>query len=103
MEQKAAMLDALRDGIVRLCSPLRIYVYNQKTSTAGELSSVKLCVVIPDGDSREVECRLYMELESDLPFDVLVYTEAEWQALLETRLSFAQHIRETGRLLYAID
>ena len=53
MEQKAAMLDALRDGIVRLCSPLRIYVYNQKTSTAGELSSVKLCVVIPDGDSRE--------------------------------------------------
>ena len=43
MEQKAAMLDALRDGIVRLCSPLRIYVYNQKTSTAGEgLSSLRM-------------------------------------------------------------
>ena len=103
MNEKTALLDALRDGIVRLCAPCRIYVFNQKSSPSGEVTAVKLCVIVPGGDPRETESRLYVQLESDLPFDLLVYTQEEWHRLLQTRLSFARHIRETGRLLYAAD
>lgn len=103
METTNRPLDALRDEIVRLCAPRQIYVFNQKNTPSGDVASVKLCVVIPGGDSREEESRLYLHLESDLPFDLLVYTQQEWQRLLDTKLSFARHIRETGRLLYEGD
>ncbi len=103
MGKKEERLTALRDAIVHLCAPRQIYMFHQKSSLAGDLTAVKLCVIIPGGDSQETECRLYMELESDLPFDLLVYTQEEWKRLLDTKLSFAQHIRETGRLLYAAD
>ena len=56
---------------------------------------------VPTG--RLPEGRLYAELESELPFDLLVYTEEEWRLLLGTELSFARHIRDTGRVLYAAD
>ena len=97
------LLSALRDDIVRLCAPKKIYVFHQKTSPDGALTAVKLCVIVPSGDAREAEGRLYAELESELPFDLLVYTEEEWRLLLGTELSFARHIGDTGRVLYAAD
>lgn len=45
---------------------------------------MKLCVVIPEGDSEAAERRLYLEVESELPFDALVYTGGEWKELLES-------------------
>lgn len=100
---ECAALDELRDQIVDLCAPREIFLFSRKQSPAGELTAVKLCVIIPSGDARAVECRLYVSLESELPFDVLVYTEEEWRRLLAAELSFANRIRETGRVLYAAD
>ena len=100
---KSSLLAALRDDIVRLCTPEKIYVFHQKNSPSGELTAVNLCVILPEGDARAAEGRLYGELESELPFDLLVYTAEEWRQLLNTELSFARHIRETGRVLYAAD
>ena len=96
-------LNRLRDDIVQLCAPSEILVFSQKQKLCGELSSVKLCVIIPQGDSRAVEHRLYVEVESDVSFDVLVYTQEEWQRLLHTEMSFAAHIRKTGRVIYEAD
>ena len=39
------LLSALRDDIVRLCAPKKIYVFHQKTSPDGALTAVKLCVM----------------------------------------------------------
>lgn len=105
MESKQCMgrLNGLRDDIVRLCAPREIYLFSQKHQMSGDLCSVKLCVIIPDGDARKVEHKLYVEMESELPFDVLVYTDEEWRLLLENKMSFASHIQKSGRVLYAAD
>ncbi len=101
MESDAILL--LRDEIVRLCAPQKIYVFSQKNSMEGQLCAVKLCVIIAEGDSHRVEHGLYVELDSDVPFDVLVYTQDEWQHLLKNNMSFASRIQKSGRLLYAAD
>ena len=69
---------ALRDEVVRLVSPLRIMVFSRKQTLDGTLASVKLAVIIGAGDPHAAEHRLYMELEADIPFDVVVYTAQEW-------------------------
>ena len=93
-------LSQLTKDIVGLLSPEKIIVFSQKHSAEGSLTSVKLCIIIADGDPKAAEHRIYMELENDLPFDVLVYTHTEWQHLLETPYSFAGRIQEMGRVVY---
>ena len=97
------LLENLRDDIVRLSSPRELILFSEKHQPDGGLSSVKLCVIIKKGNSRQIEHKLYVEMESELPFDILVYTEDEFRRLLENRMSFAAQIRRTGRVLYAAD
>ena len=97
---RSAVLQQLCEGIVRLLQPVSITAFSQKQDAAGRLQSVKLCDRISNGDSEEAERCLCMELESDLPFDVLVYTREEWEDLLSSPSSFACRIRETGSVLY---
>jgi hypothetical protein len=97
------MLNRLRDDIIRISDPKELLLFSHKQSPSGDLCSVKLCVIICGGDSRRMEHKLYVEVESDLSFDVLVYTESEWEKLLENRMSFAARIKKTGRVLYAAD
>ena len=94
---------ALRDEVVRLVSPLRIMVFSRKQTLDGTLASVKLAVIIGAGDPHAAEHRLYMELEADIPFDVVVYTAQEWEQRLRDPLSFAARIRDTGVVLYAAE
>ena len=94
---------ALRDEVVRLVSPLRMMVFSRKQTLDGTLASVKLAVIIRGGDSHAAEHRLYMELEADIPFDVVVYTAQEWEQRLRDPLSFAARIRDTGVVLYAAE
>ena len=98
---KELPLVELRDAIVRLAAPETILLVSRKEAVDGSLTAVKLCVVIGEGDPDAVERRLYMDLDSDLPYDVLVYTRGEWDRLAEDAASFASRIRKTGRVLYA--
>lgn len=98
---KELPLVELRDAIVRLAAPETILLVSRKEAVDGSLTAVKLCVVIGEGDPDAVERRLYMDIDSDLPYDVLVYTRGEWDRLAEDVASFASRIRKTGRVLYA--
>lgn len=97
------LVNSLRDDIVKLCKPLKIVLFSRKQRSNGEYYAVKFCVIIPEGNARLVERRLYVEIESELAFDVLVYTAEEWKKLLENAMSFAAHIECTGRVLYAAE
>lgn len=101
MSQEWLPLEELRDAIVRLADPEAILLASRKEAVDGGLTSVKLCVVIGAGNPGDVERRLYMDIDSDLPYDVLVYTRGEWDRLAEDPASFASRIRKTGRVLYA--
>ena len=94
------LLDKLLAEIVETARPSRVLLFSQKTCPDGSPSSVKLCVIIPDGDPRAVEHRLYMEIEAELSFDVLVYTAQQWERLARTPYSLAARADKAGRVLY---
>jgi|LSQX01.3.fsa_nt_gb hypothetical protein len=96
-------LKKLSDEIIRISGACRLILFSYKQDTGGNLSSVKLCAVIKSGDSQEMENKLYLNIDSELPFDILVYNQAEWDNLLKDEMSFASRINSLGRVLHAAD
>lgn len=84
--------------------PGRVVLFGSRARDAtGSGGDFDLLVVIdlPDPDGpRTPAVRLAL---GDLPgaFDIVVYTPEEWESWSEHPLSFANHVRETGRVLYA--
>ncbi|MCI9413592.1 MAG: hypothetical protein HFJ79_00240 [Clostridiales bacterium] len=93
-------LDALRDAVIGRAHPDTIILFSQKRGLDGRLSSVKLCVVADCESPRRLERELYLQVESDLPYDVLCYRPSEWECLCRDGDSFAARIRRSGRVLY---
>ena len=94
------VLENLIAGIVPVAAPVKILQYHEKYKPNGEPLSVKLCIVTPRTDVDKIEHELYVTLDCDVPFDLLVYDTEEWEHLINTPLSFAKRIQETGRVLY---
>jgi hypothetical protein len=89
------------DQILDLCNPYMIILFNTKYDLFDNLTSFKLCVIVPDNvDTTELEYTLYLELECENPFDVLLYKVSEWSNLCDDDASFAGKISKTGVVLY---
>lgn len=97
---KAAEVACVVDKIVELVRPIRIYLYNQRFSAAGSTTGFKLCVVADFADKAEAERNIYLEIDSEVPFDVILYTPAEWRDLCDHIDSFARKIFLTGTVVY---
>lgn len=80
--------------------PQRIYLYNQRYSAAGATTAFKLCVVAEFPDIAAAEREIYLEIDCEVPFDVLLYTPAEWEELCAKPSSFARKIQATGKVVY---
>lgn len=81
-------------------APEKIIIYNKKTNPAGKISSFKLCIVMDTQNSLQCESEIYGSIESDLPFDVLVYTLEQWEKYAAQNDSFAAQISRTGVVVY---
>lgn len=91
-------LRALLDEIGRISQPERLIVYGLKREGAGErVRDVNVCVVCDCEDKRMLERKLYLGIESEISFDVIIYTPDEWAALLRDPQSYASRIAEKGR------
>lgn len=90
------------DEIKSICSPLNIILVSNKVNTDGELVSFKLVVVVNDsaGEISDLECRLYMEIDCDIPFDLVLYKESEWNKFKNDIGTFAWKIYNTGAYIY---
>ncbi len=91
---------AVVDEIIAMLSPRKIYMYSKKDNAKGEITSFKLCVVAPLADKQQAELEIYREIDSDIPFDVLIYTPEEWALLSGDPTAFANHIHKTGMVVY---
>ena len=83
-----------------LCSPEKIYLYHAKFDLNQQVTSFKICVVAETGDKAALERKIYLSLDCDLPYDLVLYTPEEWEACMQNPHSFAGTIREKGVLLY---
>ena len=58
--------------IVELFHPSRVIEYNTKYDMDGNISAFKLCIVGDIPDKRRMLTRIFDEVDSDIPYDVLV-------------------------------
>ena len=86
--------------IARLFSPERVILFSVKRSVSGAVRSFKVCVVMDTPRTPDIEKRIYLEVDSKLPFDVLVYTPREWAELVSQADSFASTIIREGTVVY---
>ena len=91
---------SLVDELTAYCAPQYVYLFSAKTDPADDLLSFKLCIVIDTQDKDRLEHDLYLELDCEYPFDIVIYTEEEWERFTKKENSFAKTIFEKGRLIY---
>ena len=91
---------AVADRLVALLSPRIIYLYNERVDAVGCSTGFKLCVVAEMADKQEAEKSAYMTIDCEIPFDLLLYTPAEWEEITGRESSFAQKIQTTGKIIY---
>lgn len=93
-------ISALCGQIVEMLHPEKVILFSRKIHLNGETSSFKLCVVADVADEREAQKQIYIGLDCDIPYDVVVYRPERFEELRENEGSFAQQIDRTGRVLY---
>lgn len=96
----AAEVVSVVDAIAGKYHPQRIYLYNQRFSATGATSGFKLCVVGDFADKCEAERDMYLSIDSEVPYDLLLYTPGEWLRLCDSVDSFARKIHQTGQVVY---
>ncbi len=78
-----------------------IYLYNTKVNVTGEkIKQFDIAVIIENGNSKETEKDIYLNILSEIPFVCLCYTKEEWENLLKDEYSFASRITKKGQLIY---
>ncbi len=88
------------DGIVEQFSPEKIILFSRKGAPDDSLSSFKLCILTNGGDPEKIEHDIYMNIECDIPFDVLVYDQEDFNRMVRRSGSFAQRVISGGSVLY---
>ena len=91
------------DTIASHCDELiRIYLISNNINTEGELTSFKIALVVDNSITSvsELECRLYLNIDSELPFDIVIYREEEFEELKNEIGTFAWKINTSGTVLY---
>ncbi|MBC8570520.1 hypothetical protein [Zongyangia hominis] len=77
----------------------RMILYNEKHAVTGETTSFKLCLVMDTRDKAEAERRLYLTIDCDVPYDLLIYTPAQWDHLKTCEGTFAWRVDQTGSVV----
>lgn len=88
------------DEIVKVFKPEKVILYNVKHSLDGETRSFKICVIIDTENRLEMEKHIYLGVDSDIPFDVLVYSPEEWEQISNQKSSFASRIIKEGTYIH---
>lgn len=97
---KTPEVAAVVEEIARRFQPERIYLYNHKRNPKGDTLSFKLCVISNFGDKAAAERNIYLDIDCEVPFDVILYTPGEWESLCGKKDSFARKIDLTGMVVY---
>lgn len=101
MEDNINILN-VSEEIKKICSPSAIILISNKINTSGDLVSFKLLIIVSDNvtSTSELECEMYMKIDSDVPFDLVLYKQSEWDSLKNEIGTFAWKINNSGVYIY---
>ena len=66
----------------------------------GDVKDIDVCLVVETENKAELERELYLAIDSDVSFDIIIYTPSEWEVLIPDAQSFAHRILEKGTVIY---
>ena len=99
-ERSDKVIEETVDQIVKLFSPSRVIEYNTKYDMDGKLRSFKLCIVGKIQDKKKMLTQIFDEVDSEIPYDIILYTDEEFKELSEQLSAFANRISQKGRVRY---
>ena len=96
------VINKTAESIKEICSPQSIILVRNKVNTEGDLVSFKFVVVVDDEveSTAVLECRLYMQIDCEIPYDIVLYKMSEWNKFKNDIGTFAWKIYNTGAYIY---
>lgn len=93
---------SVTDTIGEKYQPKGIILISKKVNNQEELTSFKVAVLVDDDVSSisELECKIYIDVDSKIPYDIVIYRVSEWLYLKEDTSTFAYKICSQGVWLY---
>lgn len=90
------------DTIGNKYQPKGIVLISKKVNNQNELTSFKIAILVDDNISSisELECKIYIDVDSEIPYDIVIYRVSEWLYLKEDVSTFAYKIYSQGVWLY---
>jgi len=89
------------DTIAGLFTPEKIILYAKKINfETDDIKSFSICVILQTENTQKAEQFIYLNVDSEIPFDVLVYTPEEWERLVSNKYSFVHNTVQKGNVLY---
>lgn len=88
------------------CKIREIFLISRKHDARERLTSFKLALITDGVSSQEpvnpaeIEGTLYLNVDCDVPFDLLVYASGQWDDLIQESNTFAARIQKTGVTLH---
>ncbi|WP_049765166.1 nucleotidyltransferase domain-containing protein [Alkaliphilus metalliredigens] len=94
-------LRSIRKQLVKKYDPDKIILFGSLAKgVIHKDSDLDLCVIIKTNHKRSLLQDMYVNIESDISFDIVLYTKEEWEENIKDPTSFAYKILDEGEFLY---
>ncbi len=95
-------IQTVADAIGYKYQPEGIILISKKVDNSNQLKSFKIALLVSDDITSisELECKVYIDVDSPIPYDIVIYKMSEWLYLKEDVSTFAYKISTTGVWLY---
>lgn len=91
----------IKNQIIERYAPSKVILFgSQAKGTASKYSDIDLCIIKNTENKRELITDMYLNIESQKPFDLVIYTELEWNECIKDKTSFASLISRKGEVIY---
>lgn len=101
MNSQINEINIIKEQIVSHYSPSKIILFgSQAKGAVTRKSDIDLCIIKDTENKRELLTDMYLNIESNKPFDLILYTEAEWSQHVNDTTSFAYLINKKGTVIY---
>lgn len=94
-------IDYIKKQVIEKYNPKEIILFGSVAKGIfREHSDIDLCIIMDTMNKRELLTNMYIDIESNIPFDLVLYTIEEWKNCINDKSSFAYAIINTGVKIY---
>lgn len=94
-------LERIKLQIVKRYQPQQVILFGSLArGVIHKDSDIDLCIIIDTKDKRQIARDILLYVDSDKPFDVIVYTPEEWSRYQTDPASMAYSLCKEGKVIY---